>query len=198
MDTNDVKKVNLEISAVDPKQYPRKRFPEIAFVGRSNVGKSSLTDVLMHRRNYAHTSKQPGKTQTLNFYNVNDQIYLVDIPGYGYAKVSKSEREQWADMIDTYLTQRKTLSGVILLVDGRRWPSKLDTQMKTWLNYYRIPTLVVATKMDKVKHSQWNREAKFVKDAMAIDDQDLTLFSASQKVGQHRIWRWITRITGLN
>ncbi|XIF19676.1 MAG: YihA family ribosome biogenesis GTP-binding protein [Acetilactobacillus jinshanensis] len=197
MDTTDVKKVNLEISAVAPKQYPRKRFPEIAFVGRSNVGKSSLTDVLMNRRNYAHTSKQPGKTQTLNFYNVNDQFYLVDIPGYGYAKVSKSERESWANMIDTYLTRRKALDGVVLLVDGRRWPSKLDTQMKTWLNYYRIPTLVVATKMDKVKRSQWNREAKFVKEAMAIDNNSLALFSASKKIGQHRIWHWITNVAQL-
>ncbi|QBP17934.1 ribosome biogenesis GTP-binding protein YihA/YsxC [Acetilactobacillus jinshanensis] len=197
MDTTDVKSVNLEISAVEPKQYPRKRYPEIAFVGRSNVGKSSLTDVLMNRKNYAHTSKQPGKTQTLNFYNVNDQLYLVDIPGYGYAKVPKEQRETWANMIDTYLTKRHELSGVILLVDGRRWPSKLDTQMKTWLNYYQIPTLVVATKMDKVKHSQWNREAKFVKNAMAINDSSLALFSASKKIGQHRIWQWITKVAKL-
>ena len=197
MDIDHVKNVKLTISAVKPSQYPRKRYPEVAIVGRSNVGKSTLTDALMNRKNYAHTSKQPGKTQTLNFYNVNDRIYLVDIPGYGYAKVSKAERERWADMIDMYLTRRRELAGVVLLVDGRRWPSRLDTQMKTWLNYYRIPTLVVATKMDKVKRSQQDREVKSVKEAMGIDDRSLALFSAKNKIGQDRIWQWISRVAGL-
>ena len=187
----EVNRVKLAISAVRPDQYPRKGYPEIAFVGRSNVGKSALTNVLMNRRNYAHTSETPGKTQTLNFYNVEDRLYLVDIPGYGYAKVSKAQREDWANMIDTYLMGRPQLDGVIVLVDGRRPPSSLDVQMRIWLNYYGIPTLVVATKMDKVKHSKWNRETSAVEKKMRIGPDSLALFSAKSKYGRDRIWTWI-------
>ena len=187
----EVNHVQLEISAVKPTQYPRKGYPEIALVGRSNVGKSALTNVLMNRHNYAHMSNRPGKTQTLNFYNVEDRLYLVDIPGYGYARVSKAERETWANMIDTYLTGRDQLTGVIVLVDGRRAPSPLDIQMKIWLNYYGIRTLVVATKMDKVKRGKWNREVKAVEKSMKIDRGSLVLFSAKTKHGRDQVWRWI-------
>lgn len=158
-----VNNVNLEISAVAPKQYPGGNLPEIGLVGRSNVGKSSLTNKLINRNGYARTSNRPGKTQTLNFYKIEDSIYFVDIPGYGYARVSKKEREKWGMMIEEYLTTRKSLSGVVLLVDGRRAPSDDDVQMFEFLRYYNIPTLIVATKMDKTSKTKWNKELSILK-----------------------------------
>lgn len=154
----NVTDVDLVMSAVDPKQYPKTGYPEIGFLGRSNVGKSSLTNVLINRRDYAHTSGQPGKTQTLNFYEVNHKLYFVDVPGYGYAKVSKTEREKWASMIETYLTQRDTLRGVISLIDGRHEPTEFDLQMRDWLEYYNIPVLYVATKVDKISKSKFKHQ----------------------------------------
>lgn len=186
-----VNHVKLQISAVKPEQYPRQNWPEVAVVGRSNVGKSALTNVLVSRHNYAHMSNEPGKTQTLNFYNVEDQFFIVDIPGYGFAKVSRAEREKWADMIDIYLKQRKPLKGVMLLVDGRRAPSKMDVQMSTWLQYYGINPLIVATKMDKVKRSQWNKEARLILQTMRIKPNNLVLFSSQTKMGYEQIWQWI-------
>ena len=145
-----VHNVELTISAVRADQYPSGDQPEIAFVGRSNVGKSSLTNVLINRRNYAHTSSQPGKTQTLNFYHVEDQLYFVDVPGYGFAKVSKKERERFGRMIEAYLTKRQQLRGVVLLVDARHQPTDDDVTMYNYLKYYQLPTLVVGTKSDKL------------------------------------------------
>lgn len=123
-----VHNVNLTISAVRPEQYPDAKLPEVALAGRSNVGKSSLINTLINRRNYARTSSQPGKTQTLNFYNIEDLLYFVDVPGYGYAKVSQKEREKWARMIETYFSTRQELKGAISLVDARHEPSELDCQ----------------------------------------------------------------------
>ncbi|MGO3316991.1 MAG: ribosome biogenesis GTP-binding protein YihA/YsxC, partial [Leuconostoc mesenteroides] len=142
----DVHNVEMVMSAVSATQYPTDGKPEIALVGRSNVGKSSLTNTLINRKNFARTSSQPGKTQTLNFYNVEDQLYFVDVPGYGYAKVSKKQREAFGHMIEEYITSRKQLRGVISLVDARHDPSDDDISMYEWLHYYNIPILVVATK----------------------------------------------------
>ena len=164
----NVNHVDLTISAVHPDQYPSTDYPEIALVGRSNVGKSSLTNTLINRKNFAHTSSQPGKTQTLNFYNVEDKVYFVDVPGYGYAKVSKKQREEFGQMIENYLTQREQLRGVIMLVDGRHAPTADDVQMYQWLAYYELPILVVATKIDKVKPSQFTKVQKLVKDKLEI------------------------------
>ena len=188
----EVHNVELVMSAVDPKQYPKTGQPEIALVGRSNVGKSSLTNVLINRNSYARTSSQPGKTQTLNFYHVEDKLYFVDVPGYGYAKVSKSEREKWGEMIETYLTARETLRGVISLVDGRHAPTEGDQTMYTWLSYYEIPTLVVATKMDKVPGAKWNKQLSLVKKTLQIrSEDDLLPFSAQTKAGKNDVWQWI-------
>lgn len=195
----EVHNVDLTISAVRPNQYPQTNYPEIALVGRSNVGKSSLTNVLINRRNFAHTSSRPGKTQTLNFYNVEDQLYFVDVPGYGYAKVSKKERERFGQMIEEYLTQREQLRGTILLVDGRHAPTDDDVSMYQWLQYYNIPTLVVATKIDKVKGNAWNRQESLVNKTLGLDKQTpLILFSAVKKHGQTAVWEWIEKQTGVD
>lgn len=188
--------VDLTISAVAPEQYPATAYPEIALVGRSNVGKSSLTNVLINRKNYAHTSSQPGKTQTLNFYEVEHQLYFVDVPGYGYAKVSKRQREQFGKMIENYLTTREQLRGAVQLVDGRHEPTNDDQLMYQWLAYYHVPTLVVATKVDKVKPSAHNRIAKTVRSGLgAKKDQPVVLFSALSQLGKDVVWQWIEERT---
>ncbi|ANZ61822.1 YihA family ribosome biogenesis GTP-binding protein [Secundilactobacillus paracollinoides] len=188
----EVHDVELVMSAVDPKQYPTTGDPEIALVGRSNVGKSSLTNVLINRNSYAHTSSQPGKTQTLNFYHVESQMYFVDVPGYGYAKASRTDREKWGQMIETYLTQREQLRGVVSLVDGRHEPTKDDQQMYTWLAYYDIPTLVVATKLDKISRGKWNKQLSMIKKTLQLKPEDALLpFSAQTKMGKDAVWDWI-------
>ena len=194
----EVHNVDLTISAVRPDQYPKTNYPEVALVGRSNVGKSSETNVVINRRIFAHTSSQPGKTQTLNFYAVEDQLYFVDVPGYGYAKVSKKERERFGQMIEQYLTQRDQLRGAILLVDGRHAPTADDVSMYQWLQYYHIPTLVVATKIDKVKGNTWNRQESLIKKTLGLAAGDqLVLFSAVNKTGKDAVWQWIDERTGM-
>ena len=194
----DVNQVELTISAVQEDQYPTDQQPEIALVGRSNVGKSSLTNVLINRKNFAHTSSQPGKTQTLNFYHVEEALYFVDVPGYGYAKVSKKQREKFGKMIDHYLTNRDQLKGVIELVDGRHVPTDDDIAMYQWLTYYQVPTLVVATKVDKLKPSQYNRIEKQVRQALGMQaGEPLILFSAQTRLGKEQVWDWISQQTGV-
>ncbi|GEA95491.1 GTPase involved in ribosome 50S subunit assembly [Weissella viridescens] len=189
----EVHNVALTISAVRPEQYPKDGLPEIAFVGRSNVGKSSLTNTLINRKAFARTSSQPGKTQTLNFYRVEDEVYFVDVPGYGYAKVSRKEREKWGVMIETYLSQRQELKGVISLVDARHEPSEEDINMYNWLLYYEIPVLVVATKADKIARGKWNKAESVIKKALDFDPtvSDFQMFSSETKYGKEQVWDWI-------
>ncbi|MCV3763875.1 ribosome biogenesis GTP-binding protein YihA/YsxC [Companilactobacillus farciminis] len=187
-----VNNVSMNLSAVSSKQYPDEGYPEIALLGRSNVGKSSLINTLINRKSFARTSSTPGKTQTLNFYNIEDQLYLVDVPGYGFAKVSKKQREEFGVMIEEYLTTRQVLKGVVILVDGRRSPSDDDISMYQFVSYYHIPTLIVATKMDKVKRNQWNKTISQVKKTMNINQTDgLQLFSSETKSGKDEVWTWI-------
>ncbi|CAJ1181303.1 MULTISPECIES: ribosome biogenesis GTP-binding protein YihA/YsxC [Companilactobacillus] len=189
-----VNNVSMNLSAVSSKQYPSEGYPEIALLGRSNVGKSSLINTLINRKSFARTSSTPGKTQTLNFYNIEDQLYLVDVPGYGFAKVSKKQREEFGVMIEEYLTTRDVLKGVVILVDGRHQPSEDDISMYQFVSYYHIPTLIVATKMDKVKGNQWNKTISQVKKAMQINQTDgLQLFSSDTKYGKEEVWDWIEK-----
>lgn len=189
----DVHNVEMVMSAVSAAQYPTDGKPEIALVGRSNVGKSSLTNTLIQRKNFARTSSQPGKTQTLNFYNVEDQLYFVDVPGYGYAKVSKKQREAFGHMIEEYITSRKQLRGVISLVDARHDPSADDIAMYEWLHYYNIPILVVATKSDKISKSKFNKFEANIKRTLGFDaaESSFQFFSSETKYGKDQVWTWI-------
>ncbi|MHC9532804.1 ribosome biogenesis GTP-binding protein YihA/YsxC [Dellaglioa sp. BT-FLS60] len=194
----DVHNVELVMSAVAPAQYPTDGMPEIALSGRSNVGKSSLINTLINRKSYARTSSQPGKTQTLNFYNVEQKLFFVDVPGYGYAKVSKTERAKWGQMIETYLAERTTLRGVISLVDARHEPTKLDVQMVDFLHYYDIPVLVVATKSDKISRGKWNQHESVIRRALSLTpEDDFVLFSAQDKSGKEEVWQWIEKHANL-
>ena len=190
----NVNNVEMVMSAVSAAQYPTDGKPEIALVGRSNVGKSSLTNTLIQRKNFARTSSQPGKTQTLNFYDVENQLYFVDVPGYGYAKVSKKQREAFGNMIEEYITRRKQLRGVISLVDARHDPSEDDVAMYEWLHYYNIPILVVATKSDKISKSKFNKYENNIKKQLGFDSSasDFLFFSSETKYGRDSVWEWIT------
>ncbi|HEX7066091.1 MAG TPA: ribosome biogenesis GTP-binding protein YihA/YsxC [Bacillales bacterium] len=188
-----VNNVELLISAVRPEQYPSGGRPEIALAGRSNVGKSSLINKLLNRKGIARTSQHPGKTQTLNFYKINEDLIFVDVPGYGYAKVSKKQRQQWGIMIETYLTEREVLRTVILIVDARHSPSKDDVLMYEWLKHFEIPVIVVATKADKIKKSQQQRHLNTVRETLGMggSDDKLILFSAEAGTGKDEVWKAI-------
>ena len=184
-----IKKSEILISAVKKEQYPNTDVPEIAFAGKSNVGKSSLINALLNRRSLARTSSQPGKTQTLNFYNINDEFNFVDLPGYGYAKVSKREQAKWADMIDLYLHSRQELKEVILLVDIRHEPGKNDMQMYDWIKSFGFTGYIIATKADKLSRSQQVKSLNVIKETLHIKDSNLILpFSATSKLGVEEIW----------
>ncbi|RMC55211.1 ribosome biogenesis GTP-binding protein YihA/YsxC [Lactobacillus sp. ESL0261] len=188
-----IKDSSYAISAVREDQYPTDNLPEVALSGRSNVGKSSLINTLLNRKNLARTSAQPGKTQTLNFYLVNHAFYLVDVPGYGYAKVSQKKREQFGNMIQDYLETRANLQGLIILVDGRHEPTKNDVAMYNYALYLNIPILVVCTKIDKVKKSQQNQVLAILKQKLDLnhDNVDVVTFSSVQKLHVQEVWQWI-------
>jgi GTP-binding protein len=193
-----VNHVEFIISAVGPKQYPQEGLPEIALAGRSNVGKSTLINSLINRKNLARTSSKPGKTQTLNFYRIENAFHFVDLPGYGFAQVSKAEKEKWGKMIEEYLTQRKELSLVILLVDIRHPPSKDDQAMYEWLLHYQLPIMVVATKADKISKNQQQKHLKIIKDTLGlVPEIPLIAHSSETKVGKEEIWKIIDQTLGL-
>lgn len=179
---------NLIISAVSPKQYPLEDKPEIALAGRSNVGKSSFINTLIERKALARTSGQPGKTQTLNFYNINDHFRFVDVPGYGYARVSKTERNKWSNMINEYLSQRENLITLFLLMDFRHEPTELDMQMKDYADELDLPYAIVLTKVDKIKRSQHNKHIQMFKKALNLEEDAFFLFSSETGLGKEDIW----------
>jgi GTP-binding protein len=184
-----VNNAEIIISAVKPEQYPGGIMPEFALAGRSNVGKSSFINKMLNRKNLARTSSKPGKTQTLNFYLINEQFHFVDVPGYGYAKVSKSEREAWGKMLETYITSREQLRAVLLIVDLRHPPSKDDVLMYDFLKHYQIPVIVIATKADKIPKSKWQKHVRITKETLNMLESDLlVMFSSETGYGKEKAW----------
>ncbi len=189
-----IKSVDLTISAIRRSQYPTDNKSEYLLIGRSNVGKSSFINTIINRKNFARTSSRPGKTQTINFYNVNDEFYLVDAPGYGYAAVSKTKRKKFGLMIEDYIINRKNLKCVFLLIDFRHKPTNDDIIMYNFLKYYKIPTVVVATKSDKVgiTNSQKQRNLILNDLDLVVGDEFIT-FSSVNKDGKEEIYKKIER-----
>lgn len=180
---------SILLSAASKAHYPQDDLPEVALAGRSNVGKSSFINTLLGRKNLARTSSKPGKTQLLNFYDIDGKLRFVDVPGYGYAKVSKAERAKWGKMIEEYLTSRDNLRAVVSLVDLRHDPSADDVQMYEFLKYYEIPVIVVATKADKVTRGKWNKHESAIKKKLNFDSSDaFIIFSSVNKEGLDRSW----------
>ena len=192
-----IKNVSLETVIGVTSKIPDNQLPEIAFAGKSNVGKSSLINALMNRKSLARTSAQPGKTQTINFYNINDELYFVDLPGYGYAKVSQQEKEKWGKMIEKYLHRSKVLQAVFLLVDIRHEPSANDKQMYEWILANGYHPIVIATKQDKINRSQIAKQVKLVKQGLGVDKDTIVIpFSAETKQGREEIYDLIDQLTG--
>ena len=187
-----IRKVELETVCGITSTFPENEHPEFAFAGKSNVGKSSLINALMNRKSLARTSSQPGKTQTINFYNINDELYYVDLPGYGYAKVSVEVKAKWGKMIERYLKNAPMLKCVFLLIDIRHDPSANDKLMYDWIvsnGYYPV---IIATKLDKLKRSQVTKHVKMVRDGLGVGKEGIVIpFSAETKQGREEIWALI-------
>ncbi len=187
-----VKQADIIATAVKAEQYPQTTLPEIALAGRSNVGKSSFINRMLNRKNLARTSSSPGKTQTLNFYSVNEQMLFVDVPGYGYAKVSHSLRDSWGKMIERYLLQREQMVAVLLLVDIRHEPTQNDQVMYDWLTHNQLNVKVVATKADKIPRGKWQQHMRaIIKTLGMANPADLYLFSSETGQGKDEIWDMI-------
>lgn len=190
-----INSVELSISAVRQSQYPTDNKPEFLLVGRSNVGKSSFINSIIERRNYARTSSKPGKTQTLNFYNVNNDFYLVDVPGYGYASVSKERQQKFGMMIEEYLTNRENLKEVFLLIDFRHKPTNDDLLMYNFLKYYDLSVTIILTKVDKIGITLREKQLQLIKDTLNIKEEDkYILFSSTTKLGKNDVTSVIDKI----
>ena len=187
-----VTQAEIVISAVQQSQYPEDNLPEIVLLGRSNVGKSSFINTLIQRKGLARTNSQPGKTQTMNFYKINDAFYFVDMPGYGYAKVSKKEREKWGVMIEEYLQKRENMVLVLLLVDSRHEPTEDDRLMYDWLTYYGLDPVIIATKADKISKVRQKKAVDNIFNTLRPRKRsDVILFSAATKMGKDEAWEVI-------
>ena len=187
-----IKNVSLETVCGVTSKIPDSKYNEVAFAGKSNVGKSSLINALMNRKSLARTSAQPGKTQTINFYNINDVMYLVDLPGYGYAKASQSQKEKWGKMIENYLHTSKKLQAVFLLIDIRHDPSANDKMMYEWMVHQGFAPIIIATKLDKIKRSQIQKQVKAIREGLQVEPGTVIIpFSAETKQGREEIWELI-------
>lgn len=194
-----INSAELLITAGRKDQYPEEGILEIAFAGRSNVGKSSLINTLVNRKNLARTSGQPGKTQTVNFYEVNGNMRLIDLPGYGYAKTSKSRRENWATMIEEYFQVRQSLIEVILLVDMRHEPGEHDKLMYEWIKKCGFNGIVIATKADKISKGQWQKHINIIAKKLGVEDKSFIFpFSATKKINRDEIWETLSELYKMN
>ncbi len=186
-----IKSAEFIKSATKPAEYPPAQLPEIAFAGRSNVGKSSLINTLVNRKRLVKTSATPGRTQLINFFDINRQMVFVDLPGYGYAKVPVSVRKKWGPMIETYLSGRETLKGVVVIMDIRRTPQQEEFNLIGWLSHYAIVAIVVLTKADKLSKSKSAQQHRHIARALTMDPEDLILFSAKSRRGRDSLWNAI-------
>lgn len=189
-----IKSAEFVTSAVKPSQYPPAALPEIAFAGRSNVGKSSLINTLVNRKRLVKTSSTPGRTQLVNFFNINEEFSFVDIPGYGYAKVPASVKKKWGPMIETYITTRKTLKGVVLIMDIRRIPRLEEMNMLDWLNHHDIPSVPVLTKSDKLSKTRQQKQLREIANTLSADKDNLILFSAKSRQGKDEVWGAVKKL----
>ena len=191
-----IKSAEFVKSAVKPEQYPAGNLPEIAFTGRSNVGKSSLINTLVNRKRLVKTSATPGRTQLINFFFINKTFSFVDLPGFGYAKVPASVRRKWGPMIETYLSTRKTLKGVALIMDVRRVPGIQELNFIEWLYYYNLPGILILTKADKLSKTKQLTQRVTIAKALSVDKEDLILFSAKSRLGKDVVWDAIEGLIG--
>ena len=189
-----IKSAEFVKSAVKASQYPSEALPEIAFAGRSNVGKSSLINTLVNRKHLVKTSSTPGRTQLINFFIINKTFLFIDLPGYGYAKVPASVKKSWGPMIETYLSTRKTLKGVVLIMDVRRVPGIQELNFIEWLDYYGIPNILVLTKVDTLSKTKQIKQQLSIADSLSIDNKDLILFSANSRLGKEALWDAIEKL----
>ena len=184
--------INLELTIGSQKQLlDIKNLCQIVFVGKSNVGKSSLINAMLNRKNLAHTSNSPGKTQTINFYNVDQKFYFVDLPGYGYAAASKQKISSWSKLIEKYLSDSKLIRLVFLLIDIRHTPGQNDKLMYDWLKFYGFNLIIIATKSDKIKTSQLNERLNDIKNTLALDKKTILPFSSKSKINRDKLWNII-------
>ncbi|MCI9426735.1 MAG: YihA family ribosome biogenesis GTP-binding protein [Eubacterium sp.] len=193
-----IKQVELETVCGITSKIPKNLLPEIAFAGKSNVGKSSLINALMNRKSLARTSSQPGKTQTINFYKINQDMYLVDLPGYGYTKIAESEKRKWGVMVEKYLHQSKQLKAVFLLVDIRHDPSANDKMMYDWILHQGFEPVIIATKSDKLKRSQVQKHVKAIQTGLNLNAQErIFTFSSETKQGREELWDYMDMLAGV-
>ena len=187
-----IRSSEIEVSAIRKEQYPKEGLPEIALVGRSNVGKSSATNALLNRRNFARTSQTPGKTRTINFYKINNEFYFVDLHGYGYAKVSKSEKDKWGVIMERYLQDREELCAIFLLVDIRHEPTNDDVMMYEWIKHFGYNCVVIATKADKISRGQYQKHISIIRKKLQLEkDEKVIPLSSSKKTGVEDVWNEI-------
>ena len=187
-----IRSSEIVVSAIRKEQYPAEGLPEIALVGRSNVGKSSATNALLNRRNFARTSQTPGKTRTINFYKINNEFYFVDLPGYGYAKVSKSEKDKWGVIMERYLQDRQELCAIFLLVDIRHEPTNDDVMMYEWIKHFGYNCVVIATKADKISRGQYQKHIGIIRKKLQLEkDEKVIPLSSSKKTGVEDVWNEI-------
>ena len=189
-----VKTAEFITSAVKSEQYPPPEYPEIAFAGRSNVGKSSLINKLVNRKRLVKTSATPGRTQLINFFLVNEALSLVDLPGYGYAKVPAAVKRQWGPMVEAYIANRSCLKAVVLLMDLRRSPRAEEFNLMDWLHHHKVPTILVLTKADKLSKTKQQKQCRNAADILGVDMEDLLLFSAKSGKGKEALWELIEQV----